>query len=739
MYDLAPVIRDLAVILIVASIVILIFHKIRQPIVLGYLVAGMIVGPYTPPHALVKDIADVHALSELGVIFLMFSLGLDFSFHKLKQVGFSASITGIIEVVFMLLVGFIVARLMGWSFNDSLFLGAAISISSTMIIIKALDELRLKTRHFAKIVFGILVVEDLLAILLLVFLSTAIVSNTLISTHVLWAALKLVIIVGGWFLIGYFLVPPLFRRFMRYVSKETLTIVSVALCLALVSVAAYFDYSVALGAFIMGSILAETNLINRIEEVIQPLRDIFAAVFFVSVGMLIQPKLIFEHFTLILFLSAVTIIGKLFITSIGSFLTGQTVNNSLRIGFSMAQIGEFSFIIIGLGAALNAISDKVYPIIVAVAVITTFTTPYMIKLSDRLSHKFEEKLNEKTKLFLKGYSSWIYRVLSRSEGQPILRKISTRLILNGMVVAIIFSLVEYFILPQLLTYAARPMLMKLLAWIIALAISSPFIWAMLSAFQLNHRTPKRVWSHSKATLFFTWSITFAEVAYLSVDYFDTWVITTAVILMAIIYFVLLYRHLERSYHWFEKQLLRNVKLKGFKEESYQELAPWDTVLLELEVSRWSPLVGKSIKELKLPQRYSIIIVAIYRGNEIIFAPRSSQVIFPLDKLIILGQDEKNEQFRKSYLDGIEEPIESQALDGYALQTIYLTSDHPFVGYSIRELVARHEIKGCVVGLEHGGVRVLNPPYDTILQIEDTLYILSDPKSMQAIPSNDVSS
>jgi len=392
MHELTPLIKDLAIILGIAGFVTWFFQKIRQPVVLGYLVAGIIVGPYTFSHSFIEDIPNIKILSELGVIFLMFSLGLEFSFRKLKRVGFSASVTALVEVILMLALGTIVGLLIGWTFFNSLFLGATLSISSTTIIIKAMEELNLKKLPFTEMVFGVLIVEDLFAILLMIGLSTIVVTNNVMSSDVLIAAGKLALFLGGWFILGYFVVPTIFQKMMHNTSEETLTVVSVASCLLLVWCAAHFHYSTALGAFIMGAILAETDLVHHIEKLIQPIRNIFAAVFFVSIGMLIDPNIIWQQFPIVLLLCVVTIFGKLITTSIGALLTGQSLGDSLRIGFSMSQIGEFSFIIAGLGLTLNVISDAFYPIIVAVSAVTTFTTPYLIKLSGYVARLIEQKL-----------------------------------------------------------------------------------------------------------------------------------------------------------------------------------------------------------------------------------------------------------------------------------------------------------------------------------------------------------
>lgn len=424
---LAPLIRDLAVILGTAGIVTLIFQRIRQPVVLGYLVAGMIIGPHTPPMPLVTDIPNIQIWAELGVIFLMFSLGLEFSFRKLARVGVSASFTATLEVVLMLSLGFGCGKLLGWSTIDSLFVGAMLSISSTTIILKALDEFGLKTRRFAELVLGVLIVEDLFAILILVGLSTFTGTDAFEPMLVVRSGVKLALAVGSWFAVGYFLLP----RFMKYAgrvgSDEMVTILSMGLCLTLVAVAAALHYSVALGAFIMGSILSESTEVHRIEKLIKPIRDVFAAVFFVSVGMLIDPSSIGTHFKAILFISVVTILGKILSTGLGALATGQTLKTSTQVGFSLAQIGEFSFIIAGLGVTMKVTSDFIYPVGVAVSLITTFLTPYLIQLAEPFASRLEARLPPRTREFLAQYVALLNKPRSTNkrwvEFQRLLTKI----------------------------------------------------------------------------------------------------------------------------------------------------------------------------------------------------------------------------------------------------------------------------------------------------------------------------
>lgn len=727
MHELAPLIRDLAIILGVAGVVTLLFQKIKQPVVLGYLIAGMIVGPYTPPHSFVSDIADVKVLAELGVIFLMFALGLEFSFHKLTRVGFSASVTGVVEVVLMFLIGLGVGKVLGWNFNNSLFLGAALSISSTTIIIKALSELHLQQKRFAELIFGVLIVEDLLAILLLVALSTMVTTSHFFSTSMLLATGKLILVVGGWFLVGYFLVPTLLRNVIHFTNNETLTVISVALCLLLVCIAASFHYSVALGAFIMGSILAETAEVHRIENLIIPIRDIFAAIFFVSVGMLINPTVVVEHFWVVILISVVTIVGKVLTSGLGAFLTGQSLNTSLRVGFGMAQIGEFSFIIVGLGAALGAIDNTLYPIIVTVSVITTFTTPYLIRFSGYLNKVIEARLPTHVKYFLESYSAWFFRNKADSAHRVMYRRSIMRFFLNAIVIAIIFILTQNLLLPRLSHYIDQAWLVKIIGWLVALIASSPFIWAMLFSFWFRENQKKPL---LLPPLILGMVITMTEVASLSVVYFDTWLVMLVLVFVALAVLALLYNKLERSYHWFERRLVANIRKLDNSQQRFEQLAPWESHLVQLTVTQDSPLSGKSLEDLKIRENLGINIVAIHRGNKTILAPRGKERLLPQDELVVLGNDQQIEQFKALAEKVLPNGNGNYALENFSLKSFLIEPDHPLVGKTIRESHIREKTSGNVVGLERSGIRILNPDPATIIQPKDLLFVVGETKLLQ---------
>ena len=384
MEHLPKLIEDLALILITGAITTLIFRAIKQPLVLGYIKAGFLVGPHLFKTPTVADTENIETWAEIGVIFLLFSLGLEFSFKKLMRVGGSASITAFVEIIFITIAGYFVGRWMGWSVMDSLFLGGMLASSSTTIIIRAFEELNVKAKQYARIVFGVLVVEDIVVILLMVLLSTMAVTQQFEGLELLMTVIKLLFFLALWFITGIFLLPTLLKKTKKLLDEETLLILSIGLCLGMVILATKVGFSAELGAFIMGSIMAETTSAEKIEHIIKPVRDLFGAVFFVSVGMLIDPATIIEYKWPVLWVTLLTLFGKLFSTTLGALLSGQPLKQSVQVGMSMAQIGEFAFIVATLGLSLGVISNFLFPVAVGASAITTFTTPNMIKSSEKL-------------------------------------------------------------------------------------------------------------------------------------------------------------------------------------------------------------------------------------------------------------------------------------------------------------------------------------------------------------------
>lgn len=719
MQEIIPLIKDLAIMLGIASVVVLVFQKIRQPVILGYILAGMIIGPYTPPYSFVSDIKQIHTFAELGVVFLMFAIGLDFSFHKLIRIGFSATITGVFKVVVIMAVGFFVGRLLHWNFYNSLFFAAALAISSTTIIVKAIEELNLKGKRFTDVVFGVLIVEDLLAILILTTLATIVATKHFLSVDMIFSSLKLFGVIGSWFISGYFLVPMLFRRIVKYVSEETLTIVSIALCLGMAVTAAYFHYSMALGAFIMGSIMAETPMVSKIKQLVSPLRDVFAAIFFISVGMLIDVRVFTERWQIILVLSIATIVGKVLVTTVGTFLTGQSVKTSIRSGFSMAPVGEFSFIIMGLGLSLGVIKQEPYQIIIGIAAITILVTPYLMLLSVEITDKLKNVLSARTKYFLDIYSDWVYLALASYKKRTEYRKFIFRIIVNGAIVAAIFTLVHNFVYPQILSLTHYTNVAKISSWLVALLFAALPIWGMLFSFRVISK------GNQIPALFLAAILVVTEIIILSFVYFSTWHILLIIILIVAVLLAISYKQLEKSYHWFEIHFVRMLKNKGNIPAKYDDLSPWDTHLVEIVVTNDEPglIVGKTLAENRLRQKFGINIVAIRRGQKILPAPRGEEKIALYDELIIVGGDDQIEAFKKI----AEKPLVYEKigddLKGFILSTIIIDSDSPYLGKSIRDSRIREQVSGLVVGLERRGFRKLNPDAATILKLGDLLLVV----------------
>jgi len=449
MVHLPDLINDLGIILITAAITTLVFRTLKQPVVLGYLVAGLLIGPHVTFLPTVTELGSIKVWAEMGVIFLLFGLGLEFSFKKLADVGKSASIVASIEVLFMLGLGYLTGQAFGWSQMDSLFLGGILSISSTTIIVKAFEELGLKGSKFVSVVFGVLIVEDLFAILLLVLLSTLAVTQSLSGSALIVSSLQLGFFLILWFLVGLYALPVILRYIRKQLTDETVLIVSIALCLMMVILSTKVGFSPALGAFVMGSILAETREGKRIEQLIVPVRDLFAAIFFVSVGMMMDPRMIMKHLSAIIIITVLTIVGKFLSTTLGAVLSGQSLKHSVQSGMSLAQIGEFSFIIATLGLSLNVTSDFLYPIAVAVSVITTFTTPYLIQYSEPF---YQWLIKRIPKTVLKRLDKYQVAMSVKSEESifSLLRKAyGPMLLLNSVMVIAITLGVKRFILPYM--------------------------------------------------------------------------------------------------------------------------------------------------------------------------------------------------------------------------------------------------------------------------------------------------
>ena len=476
-------IQDLAVIMLVAGVVTVLFHRLKQPVVLGYIVAGFIIGPHTPPFGLIHDEDTIKTLAELGVIFLMFCLGLEFSLRKLFKVGATAFIAAFLEIVLMIWIGFEIGRWFGWNTMDSLFLGAILAISSTTIIVKALNDLKMKNERFAQLIFGVLIVEDILGIGIIALLSGIAVSGTVSSGEVFSTVGKLSLFMIVALVIGILLVPRLLAYVAKFESNEMLLITVLGLCFGFCLLVVKLEYSMVLGAFLIGAIMAESRQLLKIESLIEPVRDLFSAIFFVAIGLMIDPGVLVDYAWPIVVITLAVVLGKMLSCGMGAFIAGNDGRTSLRVGMGLSQIGEFSFIIAALGMTLQVTSDFLYPVAVAVSAITTLLTPYLIRAADPLSLKLGRVVPGRLARVLSLYGEWLRSIQPQGESAMLaamIRRILLQVGVNlALVIAIFFS-GGYFagrIGNWLSEWVSDASQQKALIWGAALLLSLPFLIA----------------------------------------------------------------------------------------------------------------------------------------------------------------------------------------------------------------------------------------------------------------------
>ncbi|ODP31002.1 cation:proton antiporter [Pandoraea sp. ISTKB] len=484
MHHAIDFIQDLAVIMLLAGIVTVIFNRFRQPVVLGYIVAGVIIGPYTPPFALIHDEKTIGILAELGVVFLMFSLGLEFSLRKLARVGVTAFVAALTEIVLMLWLGYEIGRFFGWKAMDSIFLGAMLAVSSTTIIVKALDELGMKRERFAQLIFGVLIVEDVLAIGMIALLSGIAISGQVDAGEATFTLGKLLLFMVVSLVVGILLVPRILAYVAKFKSDEMLLVVVLGLCFGFCLLVIQMGYSVALGAFLIGAIMAEARELHTIERLVAPLRDMFSAVFFVTIGLLLDPHVLVTYVWPILVITVAVVVGKIVSCGLGSYLSGQDGRTSMRVGMGLSQIGEFSFIIASLGLSLKVTSDFLYPIAVAVSVITTLLTPYLIKSADPVTGWLGRAMPGRLAYVLGQYTQWLQSIQLTGDSAAIVtivRRIVVSVAINLALVVTIFLGGAFFyrrLADLMKPWVSDPSLQSAVVWGAALVLSLPFLIAV---------------------------------------------------------------------------------------------------------------------------------------------------------------------------------------------------------------------------------------------------------------------
>ncbi|POY38518.1 sodium:proton antiporter [Solitalea longa] len=740
MIHLPHLITDLTLILASAGVTLLIFKKLKQPVVLGYLITGLLIGPNFTLFPTVTEIDSIKIWAEIGVIFLLFSLGLEFSFKKLIKVGGSASITAITEVISMLAIGYITGLVMGWNQMDSIFLGGILSISSTTIIIRAFEELGVKNKKFASLVFGVLIVEDLVAILLLVLLSTLAVSQQFAGDQMLISVLKLVFFLSIWFLGGIFLIPTLLKKAKRLMNEEMLLVISLALCLLMVSLATVAGFSPALGAFVMGAILAETTSAEKIEHLVKPVKDLFGAIFFVSVGMLIDPIVLVEYWAPVLIITAVTIVGKTLSSGLGALLSGETLKHSLQTGMSLAQIGEFSFIIATLGLSLNVTSEFLYPIAVAVSALTTFTTPYFINLAEPTYNFIYKLLPENAQNALLRYSSGSQNVSETNNWKEFLKIYLSTIITNSIIIAGILFTVKY-LTPKIKEHFILNNFEQLAIIILAFALMSPFLWA-LSAKKIQGTAYKQLWFDTKynrgplislEVLRILLSVLF--IGALIGQFFSVTIAIIAAILISLISFIIFSNRLQSFYGKLESRFLNNLNAREIKEAAQRmdELMPWDAHLASFTVNPESEAVGKTLIELSLREKFGINVAVIERGTKKIKIPGKEEYIYPYDRIAVVGTDEQLKNFEQ-FITSI--PVDNAETNGsnseISLQKITVNASSPLLGKTIKGSKIREKAMALIVGIERNNQRILNPESSFQFEKGDILWVAGEKKLIHSV-------
>lgn len=712
---MSSLITDLAYILVVASVVTIIFKRLKQPLVLGYIVAGFLAGPHMPYTPSVSSMDGIDEWSELGVIFLMFTLGLEFSFKKIMKMGMQPILTAIMIMCCMIGVGGMIASLFGWSNMDRLFLGGMLSMSSTTIIYKAFDDLGLRTKRFASGVISVLIIEDILGILLMVMLSALAVSRTFQGLELIKSLMQLAFFLMLWFIVGIYLLPLLLRKARKYINSETLLVVSVGLCFLLAVIATKVGYSPAFGAFMMGSILAETLEAENIEKSVSSLRDLFGAVFFVSVGMMVEPSVLSEYWLPVLVLTLAVVVGQMFFGSLSYFATSGNVQTAVRSGFSMVQIGEFAFIIAALGQELGVTSEFLYPVVVAVSIITTFLTPYIIKLAPKAANRIEKSMSSELQSFInRGKSVSVSRRnehLRLSKGLAWKRLLSaiffqTAAYLTISIALILFSFAT--ILP-LFQHIIGEKYVNIVGLIITLLLLSPCIRAIV--IKKNHsKEVKYLISSGKMTAFLVQLVVFIKALLGFIIIYNVvsivlplWWVWEALISLIALVLIVLSRLVKYTSIRMERTFKQNLRLREQQAAlSYgRKLRGKDLQIARVKVPAHSKWGGKTLAQLHFGKTDRVHIAAILRTGHRINIPGGSHRIYPGDVLEVVAGNEAIESLRQRSEQELLQPQERNK-DNHNLTiiSIKLNESSPLIGKTLQDVDFRVRYHCMVVGVEN---------------------------------------
>ena len=748
MSELAPLIADLALILICAGVMTLLFKKLKQPLVLGYIVAGFIASPHFALTPSVIDTASIHIWADIGVIFLLFALGLEFSFKKIVKVGGPAIIAALTIIFGMIFLGFTVGSSFGWSKMDAIFLGGMIAMSSTTIIYKAFDDLGMRKKKFTGLVLSILILEDILAVVLMVVLSTMAVSSSVEGGELLQSILKLVFFLILWFVVGIYLIPLLLRKTRGLMNDETLLVVALALCFGMVVLAAKTGFSAAFGAFIMGSILAETVEAEHIDKLVKPVKDLFGAIFFVSVGMMVDPAMIAQYWLPIVVITLTVLVGQAFFGTLGVLLSGQSLKTAIQCGFSLTQIGEFAFIIASLGVSLGVTGNFLYPIVVAVSVITIFLTPYMIRLAEPFYGFLEKHLPEKWIGFLGRYASGSTPAVSGKESywKDFILAIVKLTVVYSIICFAIQTLAFRFFVPFVGKWIPEPWSDIVSAGTIIL-LMAPFLRSIM--IKKNHSEEfMALWNQNKGnrapligTIVIRIAIALGFVFTTLVRLFHTSSALAILLALVLIAVMIFSRWVKRRSIRIEQTFLNNLRSRdlrdeylGAKKPEYaDDLISKDLHLSDFEIPGESGWVGKTLAELNLGKRFGIQVVSILRGNRRINIPKGTDRLYPGDRIQVIATDSEMEAFASQLRDESVTVDEAMAAENeMKLNHLLIGKESSLIGKDVRTSGLRDTYHCFVAGIEKSDGNLLKPDLSITFEEGDILWIVGEQDDLDRI-------
>ncbi|UKK47101.1 cation:proton antiporter [Prevotella sp. E9-3] len=746
MAELPALIQDLALILIVASIVTIIFKRLKQPLVLGYIMAGFLVSPHMPYTASVVDMSNIHLWADIGVMFLLFSLGLDFSFKKILKMGASPIISTMSIIFSMSLLGVFVGHAFGWSKMDCIFLGGMLAMSSTTIIYKAFDDLGLRQQQFTGLVMSVLILEDILAIVMMVMLSAIASGKNPDGGQMLGSIAKIGFFLVLWLVVGIFAVPLFLRKVRKLINSEVLLIVSLGLCCAMAVFSTKVGFSSAFGAFIMGSILAETVEAERIEKLVEPVKNLFGAIFFVSVGMLVDPIILINYALPIFVLVMTILIGQSTLGSISFMLGGESLKSAMRCGFSMAQIGEFSFIIASLGLSLGVISDFLYPVVVAVSVITTFLTPYMIRFATPAYNSLERKLPQGVIKTLNHLSMFHPNTKEQNKWKSLLTQMGINIFVYSILSSAATTLIFMFFQPLMQQLLPTSWYANAITGVATVLVISPFLRAMVVKKNRSEEW-KTLWKESnknRLPLLFTVLVRFV-IAMAYVFYVCNHLFNFAPAIMASVGFVAVMlmvfsRRIKRNSILLERLFINNLRSRDIEAQVHGKKRPLyegrlldrDIHITDIEIPGNSRWMGQTLRQLNLGKKYGVHVSSILRGGFRLNIPDGDYVIFPFDRLQVIGSDEQ--------LAKLSSAIESEVLGEdlelekreMKLHQLIIGSDSPFIGKTLQESDIRRRFSIMVVGLEEGKENLSPFHPNRRFQEGDIIWVVGEQESIDAL-------